>query len=324
MISPGQDMTRGLVEQLIKAARSRPARAEQSEAMDFPFDRPHRCTRGPRARLDEFAGQIADCAGQKARQMLQTPVDFLPAAWEQHYGGALRQTSGENLCHVVAISVEGGDDVVGMIGLSAATATQWLAKLLGGCGPVEADDDEARELSDLERDLLLDIAAGFVEALRTAAGNFGGTAFQAARKLGAWPDALGAEDAAEYCLLKLAPEQSGQGGLAILLTGPTAALLAGEPAPRASRATGRAAMRAHVDQMPVEARAMLSASLSVREVMALAPGDVVVLNQPIDEPIDLEVDGRLVLRGHPARQAGQFAIQFAEFCSEKKVVGNRE
>jgi len=66
---------------------------------------------------------------------------------------------------------------------------------------------------------------------------------------------------------------------------------------------------------------MLSASLSVREVMALAPGDVVVLNQPIDEPLDLEVDGKLVLRGYPARQDGQFALQFAEFCSEKKVAG---
>jgi len=311
-------MTSGLVEQLFKAARSRPVRASQSEAADFPFDRPNRFTRGQLARLDEFAGQIADCAGQKARQMLQTLVNFLPAAWEQHYAGSLRQASGENFRHVVPISVEAGDAVVGMIGLSAATATQWLAKLLGGCGPAEGDEDDARELSDLERDLLMDIAAGFVEALRTAAGNFGGSAFQAARKLGAWPEELDAEDSAEYCLLELAAEQSRQGGLAILLTRQTAALLAGEPAPRASRAAANTAMRGHVEQMPVEARAMLSASLSVREVMALAPGDVVVLSQRIDEPVDLEVDGQLVFRGHPARQAGQLALQFAELGPMQK------
>jgi len=311
MISPRQDMTSGFVEQLFKAARSRPVRASQSEAADFPFDRPNRFTRGQLARLDEFARQMADCAGQKARQMLHTTVDFLPAAWVQHYAGSLRQASGENLHHVVAISVEGGG-AVGMIGLSAATATQWLARLLGGCGPTEDDESEARALSDLERDLLLDIAAGFVEALRTAAGSFGGSAFQAARKLGAWPEGLDSEDTAEYCLLDLAAKESGQGGLAILLTGQTAALLAGEPAPRVSRAAGNAAMRGHVEQMPVEARAMLSASLSVREVMALAPGDVVVLNQRIDEPVDLEVDGQLVFRGHPARQGGQLALQFAE------------
>jgi len=317
MISPRQDMTRGLVDQLTKAARSRPARASQSEAADYPFDRPNRFTRGQLARLNEFAGQVADCAGQKARQMLQAPVDFLPAALEQHYAGELRQAASKNFRYVAAISV-GGSGAVGMIGLSAATAAQWLARLLGGCGPAEAGDDEVRELSDLERDLLLDITAGFVEALRTAAGSFGGAAFQAARKLGAWPEALEAEDDAEYCLLKLAAEESGQGGLAILLTAQTAALLAGEPAPRASSAAAGAAMRSHVEQMPVEARAMLSASLSVRDVMALSPGDVVVLNQRIDEAVDLEVDGKLVLRGHPARQAGQFALQFAELCPMQK------
>lgn len=318
MISPRQDMTRDLVEQLTKAARSRPARASQSEAVEFPFDRPNRFDRSQLIKLGESAGRIADCASQKARQMLQMSVDFLPAEWEQHYAGALRQTFGKDLRYIVPISVEGGD-VVGMIGMSAATAAQWLAKLLGGCGPNEGDDDgDARELSALERDLLLDIATGFVEALRTATGSLGSAAFQATRELGAWPEAFGAEDAAEYCLLEFAAEQPGQGNLVIMLTGPTAALLAGESAPRASRAAASAAMRGHVDQMPVEARAMLSASLSVREVMSLSPGDVVVLNQPIDEPLDLEVDGKLVLRGHPARQDGQFALQFAEFCPIQK------
>ncbi len=317
MISSPRDITKDLVERLTSAARSRPVRTPQAEAVDYPFDKPNRFTRGQLERLDEFAGQIAHCAGLKAQQMLQTSVDFLPASWEQHYAGELRQASAENFRYVVPISVEAGDAVVGMIGLSDATAAQWLAKLLGGCGPSEADDDgdgEARELSALERDLLLDIAAGFVEALRTAAGSFGGAAFQATRKLETFAEVLDPQDAAEYCLLELAAKEPGQGDLAILLTGPTAALLAGEPAPRANRAEASAALRGHVDQMPVEAQAMLSATLSVREVMALAPGDVVVLNQSIDEPLDLDVDGKLVLRGHPARQDGQFALQFAEFC----------
>lgn len=320
MISSRQDMTKEFVEQLTSAARNRPARAPQAEAVDYPFDKPNRFTRGQLARLDEFAGQIAQCAGMKARQMLQMTVDFLPASLEQHYAGGLRQVSGgENFRYVVPISVEAGDGIVGMIGLSEATAAQWLAKLLGGCGPCEADDGgEARELSALERDLLLDIAAGFVEALRTASGSFGGAAFQATRKLGAFAEVLDPQDAAEYCLLELAAKETGQGNLAILLTGPTAALLAGEPAARANRAVAVAAMRGHIDHMPVTAQAMLSASLSVREVMALGAGDVVVLNQPIDEPLDLEVDGKLVLRGYPARQDGQFAVQFAEFCSARK------
>ncbi len=316
MISPRQDMTRQLVEQLTKAARSRPARQSPPEAVDYPFDRPNRFTRGQLDRLDEFAGRMADCAGQKALQMLQMEVDFQSATWTQHYARSLAETSGGELRYVVPISVEGAGSPVGMIGLSAETATQWLARLLGGCGPVETDDEdqETRELSDLESDLLLDIAAGFVEALRTAADSFGGAAFQATRKVVACGDVLGDDQAEEYCMLTLATEQPAQGGLAIVLNGRTAALLAGEPAPRADGETGRAAMRAHVDEMSVEVSAMLSASLSLREAISLAPGDVVVLNQPIDSPVDVEAEGRSVFRGYPARQGDYLALQFAEFC----------
>ena len=318
-------MMAGLVGQLMKAARNSTPRAETQKAVDYPFDRPNRFTREQLARLDEFAARAAEAVGQLARQMLQTPLTFTPARWQQHYAGPLRQSNRRGLRHVAAITVDGRSNV-GLIGLSAATASQWLARLLGGCESAEAGQDDARQLSDLERDLLLDIAAGLVEAVRKAAGAFGGQAFQAARKLETWPEALPAEDAAEYCLLELAAEPGEQGGLAILLSAQTAAILAGEAgaAPAGKPAKGaKPPMLGHVEQMPVEVRAMLSASLTVREVMALAPGDVVVLDQRTDEPIELEVKGRAVFRGHLARQQGQFALQCAEFCTEKKVTGSR-
>ena len=325
MISPRDDMMAGLVGQLMKAARASAPRPEGPKAADYPFDRPNRFTRAQLVRLDEFAASAADALGRQAGQMLQTPVTFTPARWEQHYARPLRQTQRQSLRHVAGISIEGTAGV-GLIGLSAPTACQWLARLLGGCRSAEAGEDDARQLSDLERDLLLDIAAGLVEALRKAAGAFGGPAFQAARQLGSWPEALAPEDAEEYCLLELDAAPGGQGALAVLLDAQTAAVLAGEarraPAPKAAKGA-RPPMMGHVEQVPVEARAMLSASLTVRDVMALAPGDVVVLDQRINDPIELEVNGRAVLRGHLARRQGQFALQFAELCQKKKVVGNR-
>ena len=325
MISPRDDMMAGPVGQLMKVARGRVPRAETPKAVDYPFDLPNRFTRAQIARLDEFAAGAAQAVGQLARQMLQTPVTFTPARWQQHYARSLRQMQRRSLMHVAGISLDGGP-AVGLIGLSAATACQWLARLLGGCQSAEAGQDDARQLSDLERDLLLDIAAGVVEAVRKAAGAFGGQAFQATRQLGSWPEALKAEDAAEYCLLEFDTAPGGPGQLAILLTGQTVALLAGEapPAPPGKAAKGaKPPMLGHVEQMPVEVRAMLSASLTVRDVMSLAPGDVVVLDQRTDDPIELEVNGRAVFRGLLARQQEQFALQFAEFCTEKKVVGHR-
>ena len=325
MISPRDDMMAGPVGQLMKVARGRVPRAETPKAVDYPFDHPNRFTRAQIARLDEFAAGAAQAVGQLARQMLQTPVTFTPARWQQHYARSLRQMQRRSLMHVAGISLDGGP-AVGLIGLSAATACQWLARLLGGCQSAEAGQDDARQLSDLERDLLLDIAAGVVEAVRKAAGAFGGQAFQATRQLGSWPEALKAEDAAEYCLLEFDTAPGGPGQLAILLTGQTVALLAGEAplAPPGKAAKGaKPPMLGHVEQMPVEVRAMLSASLTVRDVMSLAPGDVVVLDQRTDDPIELEVNGRAVFRGLLARQQEQFALQFAELCTEKKVVGSR-
>jgi flagellar motor switch/type III secretory pathway protein FliN len=145
--------------------------------------------------------------------------------------------------------------------------------------------------------------------------------------LDSWPEALAPEDAAEYCMIEFDAEPGGKGVLAILLNCQAAAILAGEAqaaTPGKQPKGAKPPMLAHVEQMPVEARAMLSASLTVREVMALAPGDVVVLDQRIDEPVELEVDGRAAFRGHLARQQGQFALQFAELCTEKKVVGSRK
>ena len=323
MISPRDDMTAGLVGQLTRAARSSTPRAEPPKAADYPFDRPNRFTGAQLARLDEFAARAAEAVGQLARQMLQTPVTFKPGRWQQHYARPLRQGRRTSLRHVAAISID-GDLNVGLIGLSAATASQWLARLLGGCESAEPGQDDARQLSDLERDLLLDIAAALVDALRKTATAFGGQTFQAARQLGSWPEALPAEDNAEYCLLEFDAEPGQAGGLAVLLTGPTAAILAGEAAPAKPPKGAKPPMLGHVEQMPVEATAMLSTSLTVREVMALAPGDVVVLDQRIDEPIDLEVNGRAAFRGRLARQQGQFALQCAEFCMQEKIVGSNK
>ncbi len=326
MISPRDDIMAGLVGQLTRAARSSAPRAETPKAVDYPFDHPNRFTSDQLARLDEFAARAAEAVAQLARQMLQTPVTFTPTRWQQHYAKLLRQSQRSSLRHVAAISIEGGPDI-GLVGLSAPTASQWLARLLGGFESAEVGQDDPRQLSDLERDLLLDIAAALVEAVRKAAGAFGGQAFLAARQLGSWPEALEAEDAEEYCLLEFDAEPGEQGGLAILLNCRTAAILAGETPPATPGKPAKGAkppMLDHVEQMPVEARAMLSASLTVREVMALAPGDVVVLDQRIDEPIELEVSGRAAFRGHLARQQGQFALQCAEFCLEEKVVGSKK
>lgn len=55
-----------------------------------------------------------------------------------------------------------------------------------------------------------------------------------------------------------------------------------------------------------------SVSLSIGELMALQANQVVRLNQALEEPIDLLVEGKPVARGQLVAVDGQFAIRITE------------
>ena len=336
MISPRDGNPAELIDRLLSAARQRGDRSgAPDDAVDYPFDRPNRFTRAQLDRLGRFAEAAAQAVADRLAQALQATVTLAPrCAWEQHFTGSLREAAPASLTHVAAVTDEAGA-AAGWIGVSSLCASQWLARLLGGCQSPqapepedaeqagqaeEADQAEPRALSDLERDLLADVAAGIAEALQAPAAAFGLAALGAVNGLSSWP-ADDADDADELCLMELADAPDAPASVAILLTARLAAVLAGEAAPPKARADRAAQtpppMLAHVERTAVDTHATLSGSVRMRDVIALSPGDVLVLDQRTDDPVDLEVDGRTVMRGHPVRQDGQVALRFAEFVKEK-------
>jgi len=71
-----------------------------------------------------------------------------------------------------------------------------------------------------------------------------------------------------------------------------------------------ARIRARIEEAPVEVHANLgTASIGLGDLLALEPGDIVVLDRAVGETIDLSVDGQIVLRARPAVSAGQYAVQ---------------
>ena len=322
MTSPRNANPDAVIQQLLSAAGKTPRqpRPEDAEAQDYSFDRPSRFTRIQLDRLALFAGGAAEAVARKLGQLLQTPVTLTPGQWQQVFAGPLKLSPPATLRHVLVIADAQGQ-AVGWVGISDVCAMKWLTRLLGGCEvePAEpAEDDEVRELSDLERDLLTDLAGGIVEALAEPAGRFGCAGLKAGSKLSPWPDACGADDAEETCLLELGADDDAPAGVAIVLTSRAAALLAGEIPAALAETNSSPAMLPHVERTAVEACAMLSTSLAMRDVIALAAGDVLVLDQRIDEAVDVDVDGQTVMRAYPARQGGQMALQFAEFLPKKK------
>lgn len=92
--------------------------------------------------------------------------------------------------------------------------------------------------------------------------------------------------------------------------GPWAALAAPEGPPRESARAGGAQIEALVRQMPVELEVLLgSADLSMRELSALRAGDVLVLEQKVDEPLDGLVAGARKFRVWPGTVGAKAAVQ---------------
>lgn len=324
MISPRDDMPADLIQKLLSAAHRRGPKPASDDATDYPFDRPNRFTRVQLERLDRFAARAAESAAARVGQALQAPASLVAGRWQQCFAGHLRQALPASLAQVAVIVGQDGKPA-GWIGISNACASRWLACLLGGFQSPEPADPQAdpeaegepRELSDLERDLLVDVAAGVIEALQEPVASFGAGSLGKAGGLSTFGSACEADGVEEMCLLEFSAEAEGPACVALLIPAATAAALAGETASAAVEA-GVPPMMAHVERTPIEARAMLSGSAPMRDIIALTPGDVLVLDQRVDDAVDVEVDGRVVMRCHPVRSGGNVALRFAELVETRK------
>ena len=75
-------------------------------------------------------------------------------------------------------------------------------------------------------------------------------------------------------------------------------------------------------RLPVAAELRLgSARATMREVMALQAGDVMILQTRIDEPVELTVQGRLVMRGHLATCEGKYAVKISSWAPSSGPAG---
>jgi flagellar motor switch protein FliM len=69
----------------------------------------------------------------------------------------------------------------------------------------------------------------------------------------------------------------------------------------------------HLQEVPVTVTAILaSTTASFQEILDLGPGDILLLDQPVDGPAELILNGRAVFFGRPARSQGQRAVVILE------------
>ena len=78
-------------------------------------------------------------------------------------------------------------------------------------------------------------------------------------------------------------------------------------------------LKSLVRQIPMQLIVRLgSANLHVSDLLNLQPGDVVVLDQRVNEPLDAEVSDTPIFRGWPGRVGTKQAFQVSDVIAERQ------
>lgn len=316
---PVPDVVSEKIKQLLAAVGSRPADdAEQIEATEYNWHQPHCFSSDQLTELDAFLKETAATIAQKLAALCHSDFNVTIASTTQHFASELISQAVESEQNNYNLAFGTDDDhQCGFISTPPETAITWVTQLLGDS---ESEKDSSRDLSQLEESLLLDITSAIVEALSDSYESYD---FHPAESIVRGQLPLELQGTEELCQItfnveKADSENSSQAHLLILcdklepVVGKTAQAVAG-----CSAAEIPKAILNHLQQVPVSVTAQLASTmLTFEEIMSLQPCDVLLLDKKIDEPIELIVQGRTLLRGWPAKSAGTHAVVVTEaFCN---------
>jgi flagellar motor switch protein FliM len=216
----------------------------------------------------------------------------------------------------------------GVILLPIQSAIAWTSRLLGG----QAGEIAVRELTALELSLVGEIMGTLGGTLQAVARGVSGPAFGVSEQIAQEKMPFIASPTTEYCRFAFSAGSEGsagseKAGLAFAYVIQTSQL-AGIYAPQAGKTAPQPgqsakAMLAHMGGASVMATACLgSAVATVREIMDLEPGDIMLLQNRMGEPIELSVQGTVVMVGLPVETEGHYGLEVVESISQASQATN--
>ncbi len=295
---------------LVRAAGGSDQRVHSDvETVDYDWRVPAHFSQDQLAKLNELAASLAEGISGALGGHLGKQVAFEAEPAAQYFRLGLDEVlSGTSDFRTV---LGAGEEPSGVMLLDAKAAVGWVTRLLGA----EAKDD--RELSGLEADLLADTAAVLIEATSEALREAGGEGIGLIGSPSKDPIELPGGDDAEYCTFFFKTDASSEQAevrLAIFcgLLDPIAGADANDPSDSPQAADSRSIMLEHFARVPLTAAAMVGrAELTVRELMSLEPGDVILLPKRLNDPIELCVGGTVISSGRAVVSSGRSAVEIS-------------
>ncbi len=298
-----------IIGRLNQTARSRGSAGEPEEDyVEYDWSVPSHFTRDQKAGLDDFAARLSPIIAEALSKQFKSEVQLEVASVTEHYAAQLRPVEEESSDFCVEF-LDKGRSSCGFVAFLGEKAFAWVAKLLGG--EVSAVDTD-KEMSSLESAILLDIFSTLGEAVSQALNAANASPLSCGKELSRGPCGLGESDAEEYCKITLRdPEAQDQPGIYLVILSAflepiVAQLEAAGGGQGGSAEQTRKNMLKHLEHASVVAEAYLgTAFVKVRNLTDLQPGDVLLTERKVDDPMDVFVQGNKVFLAFPVTWQGE-------------------
>ena len=302
---------RQMLLRLIQAARSSPSAAlDNADAVDYDWSTPHSFTPGQLEKLGEFISRSAQTIGHSLREFLRNDIVLEPAEMNPYFAAQLQAQQVEEDQFSVAL-VDPSGKQGGLIALTGQTVNAWVGKLLGGS---KADLTSEREPSLVENALLLDVFRALNTGFQEASSTVGVSGFNLVETVykGSYP--LDKSYEGEYYQIPYLSSESDQTPIfSFILSGEVLGPIttgSDRPAIRTRPENNRKIILENLKQADLIARVSLGqVPVTMQDLVSLEPGDVMLINKQVGEPIDLLVGEKVIRRGLPVRCGDNYAVQ---------------
>jgi len=309
---------------LLQAMGSSPAaEAATAQGTKYNWRSPHYFNEDQYNRLAAVMSQVAAVMAAGLGRYFNRELTVSPASIAQHFAGSPQDLGIAQSRYYLTFEAD-KDKASGFLSITVETALRWVTHLLGDTGSAAGAD---RVLSSLEESLLVDLvtatADAFLSPLRAH------QELRPGERLVKNDPAVPFEPAQEVCMIVFSitgGESDGKDEVLFLLPCSLLAPLVGKGRQAAQQVSPEDLSRTlveHVQQMPVTVTARLACTpVNFGELLGLDEDDILLLDKPLDEPVELLVDDRIIFRGRVARSAARRAVvvtQSALSPSQKAV-----
>jgi flagellar motor switch protein FliM len=308
------------IQRLLASIGSRPQKeAAQIDAVEYDWRQPHYFSSEQLKRLDGFTAKVAQACLNRFNELYHSDFKVAVISTTQHFAGELAVSGNIRSDYCLAFGAD-ENQIFGYVGIPAKTAIIWTTQLLGDN---KSEEDYNRDLSQLEKSLLLDIAAGVIDAFSDSYENQN---LRTTAKLikGQLPVKLRGDE--ELCKITFRVEKSGTGNASevyFLIFCDKLKKVTEQNVQAGANTSAKdiaKTMLSHVGKVPVTITAKLaSTEITFEEITNLNVDDILVLDKKLSMPVDLIIGGRTLFRGWLAKSDGRQAVVITESCSKNKT-----